>query len=77
MSAGYLYQAIADNIKSYPINVIAANSSQCISPHFVEMIRQELSKKPVLAGYDLYRDGLVVYTTLNAAMQRASNRAVD
>ena len=41
------------------------------------MVRQELSKKPELAGYDLYRDGLVVYTTLNAAMQRAANRAVD
>lgn len=77
VSAGYLDQAKADKIKSDPIKVMASKSYQGIAPHFVEMIRQELSKKPELAGYDLYRDGLVVYTTLNAAMQRAANRAID
>lgn len=77
VNAGFLDKAKAEKIKQDPIKVMASKSYQGIAPHFVEMIRQDLSKKPELAGYDLYRDGLVVYTTLNAAMQRAANRAVD
>jgi penicillin-binding protein 1A len=60
-----------------PIRVQAMKGYQGIAPHFVEMIRQELSRKPEMQGYDLYRDGLVVYTTLNATMQRAANAAVE
>ncbi|MDP4219557.1 MAG: PBP1A family penicillin-binding protein, partial [Bacteroidota bacterium] len=77
VNAGFLEKAKAEKIKQDPIKVMASKTYQGIAPHFVEMVRQELSKKPELAGYDLYRDGLVVYTTLNAAMQRAANRAVD
>ncbi len=77
VNAGYLEKDKADKIKQEPIKVQASKTFQGIAPHFVEMVRQELSKKPELAGYDLYRDGLVVYTTLNASMQRAANRAVD
>jgi penicillin-binding protein 1A len=77
VSAGFLDKAKAEKYKEDPIKVMASKVYQGIAPNFVEMIRQELSKKPELAGYDLYRDGLVVYTTLNAAMQRAANRAVD
>ncbi|MFI5263704.1 MAG: transglycosylase domain-containing protein, partial [Candidatus Kapaibacterium sp.] len=77
VAAGYLDQVKAEKIKQDPIKVMASKTYQGIAPHFVEMVRQELSKKPELAGYDLYRDGLVVYTTINAAMQRAANRAVD
>lgn len=60
-----------------PIKVEAQKGYQGIAPHFVEMIRQDLAKRPELQGYDLYRDGLIVYTTLNATMQRAANAAVD
>lgn len=77
VNAGFLDKAKAEKIKQDPIKVMASKTYQGIAPHFVEMVRQELSKKPELAGYDLYRDGLVVFTTLNAAMQRAANRAVD
>ncbi len=77
VNAGFLDKAKAEKIKTDAIKVMASKSYQGIAPHFVEMVRQELSKKPELAGYDLYRDGLVVYTTINATMQRAANRAVD
>ncbi len=77
VDAGFLDKAKSEKYKQEPIKVIAAKVYLGIAPHFVEMVRQELSKKPELAGYDLYRDGLVVYTTLNATMQRAANRAVD
>ena len=53
-----------------------------IAPHFVEMVRQELLKTDnkalaSLRRYDLFRDGLVIYTTLNARMQRYANAAVE
>lgn len=51
-----------------------------IAPHFVEMIRQQLGRNgewnDKLAGRDLYRDGLVIHTTLNARIQRFANEAV-
>ncbi|MEN9795073.1 MAG: hypothetical protein RLZZ150_50, partial [Bacteroidota bacterium] len=45
-----------------------------IAPHFVETIRQLLGRDGELAdklkGHDLYRDGLVIYTTLDSRIQR-------
>ncbi len=73
----YLSLDRANACKMEPIKVLAMKGYQGIAPHFVEMIRQELSRNPELQGYDLYRDGLVVYTTLNATMQRAANRATE
>lgn len=48
-----------------------------IAPHFVEWIRQTLVEKAEEYGFDIYRDGLSVYTTLDSRMQRAANRAVE
>lgn len=53
-----------------------------IAPHFVEMIRQQLSRDTDgsienLKGYDLYRDGLVIHTTLDSRIQRYANQAVE
>ncbi len=48
-----------------------------IAPHFVEHIRQRMVQKAVKHNFDLYRDGLNVYTTLNARMQRYANQAVE
>jgi penicillin-binding protein 1A len=67
---------LATKYKAEPLKVVVQRGYQGIAPHFVEMIRQDLSRRPELQGYDLYRDGLVVYATLNAVMQRAANRAV-
>jgi penicillin-binding protein 1A len=47
-----------------------------IAPHFVEMIRQQLAKDQRLKQYDLYRDGLVIYTTLNSKIQKYAEEAV-
>lgn len=51
-----------------------------IAPHFVEMIRQRLSPRgewnDLLDGRDLYRDGLVIHTTIDARVQRYANQAV-
>lgn len=52
-----------------------------IAPHFVELIRQALNKQGAwndrLKGHDLYRDGLVIYTTLNARVQKHVLQAVE
>jgi len=47
-----------------------------IAPHFVEMLRKKLSRDPQLGGYDLYRDGLTIETTLDARIQQYANEAV-
>jgi penicillin-binding protein 1A len=48
-----------------------------IAPHFVEWVRQQLLQKAEKYGFDIYRDGLSVYTTLDSRMQRYANRAVS
>lgn len=47
-----------------------------IAPHFVEYVRQQLREKAERYGFNLYRDGLSVYTTLDSRMQEHANRAV-
>lgn len=48
-----------------------------IAPHFVEMIRQDLKSDASMRMYDIYRDGLVINTSLNSAIQRYANEAVS
>jgi penicillin-binding protein 1A len=47
-----------------------------IAPHFVEYVRQQLREKAERYGFNLYRDGLSVYTTIDSRMQEHANRAV-
>ena len=48
-----------------------------LAPHFVEWVRQQLELKAEAYGFNLYRDGLRIYTSLDSRMQRYANRAVD
>jgi penicillin-binding protein 1A len=48
-----------------------------IAPHFVENVRRQLSRLSEQYGFDIYRDGLNVYTTLDSRMQLHANRAVE
>jgi penicillin-binding protein 1A len=48
-----------------------------IAPHFVEYIRRQMTKKAEQYGFDLYRDGLTVYTTIDSRMQKYASRAVE
>ena len=52
---------------------------ESIAPHFVEMIRQALEKDDqfTLQENNLYRDGLVIFTTLDSRIQQAANEAVQ
>jgi len=63
-----------------PINLIQLKQNKqqsLIAPHFVEMIRQKLSKDEDFKMYDLYRDGLVIHTTLNSSIQKYAQEAVE
>ena len=48
-----------------------------IAPHFVEWIRQQLLKKAESHGYDIYRDGLRIYTSLDSRMQRYAISSIE
>lgn len=46
------------------------------APHFVEHVRRQLSDLSAKYGFNLYEDGLTIYTTLDSRMQKLANRAV-
>ena len=48
-----------------------------IAPHFVEWLRRELLRKQEKYGFDVLRDGLRVYTTLDSRMQRHAIQAIE
>jgi penicillin-binding protein 1A len=63
-------------------STVIQTQTQTLAPHFVEMIRQKLREPQAikdfnLRGYDVYRDGLVIHTTLNSRMQTCANKAVE
>jgi penicillin-binding protein 1A len=76
---GFLSEAEARQAMATPIRLAeepTRTTALGIAPHFVEMVRQTLAQDLRLQGYDLYRDGLTIYTTLNARIQRYANEAV-
>jgi penicillin-binding protein 1A len=76
---GYLTPALADIARHEPIQLRPSDefSRTGIASHFVEYIRQILTEKAEKYGFDVYRDGIAVYTTLDSRMQRHANRAVE
>ncbi len=51
-------------------------STESRAPEFTEYVRQLMQDKAEKYGFDLYRDGLKVYTTLDTRFQRHANDAV-
>lgn len=45
------------------------------APHFMEYVRLQMSAMADKYGYDLYRDGLNIYTSLDMKMQRIANQS--
>lgn len=58
-------------------NKISPKGNEYQAPHFVEYIRQNLQNIPELQDYDVYRDGLVIRTTLNERIQKYAKEALD
>ncbi|MFO7447505.1 MAG: PBP1A family penicillin-binding protein [Ignavibacteriaceae bacterium] len=74
---GVLSQDIYNKLKQQPIILASEKISavKSIAPHFMEYVRQQMESLSKKYGYDLYRDGLNIYTTLDFRMQRAANTA--
>lgn len=51
-------------------------STESSSPEFTEYVRQLMQQKAEKYGFDLYRDGLKVYTTLDTRFQKHAEDAV-
>lgn len=84
---GYLSEADLDKYSKLPIKLEfrAADHNQGVATYFREYIRLEIQQwcddpqnfRPNGEPYDLYRDGLKVYTTINSVMQRYAEEAVQ
>ncbi|MCL4511614.1 MAG: PBP1A family penicillin-binding protein [Bacteroidetes bacterium] len=70
-------EATYKEARKAPLDIKYHGPSTGLAPHFVEMVRQELERKAEKYGFDIYRDGLTVYTTLDSRMQQYADQAVD
>jgi penicillin-binding protein 1A len=79
VETGMLSESDYEKFKQEPIDLASTSLTYVKSeaPHFLEYIRQQMTPLAEKYGYDLYRDGLNIYTTLNMKMQRIANRAVE
>jgi len=75
----------ADSLKALPIDLSrfqAESHTSGLATYFREFLREQLHewckqhKKPDGSTYNLYRDGLKIYTTINASMQEYAEQAV-
>ena len=75
--AGYLSEAEYEKYKQQPIALAPGKLSGLKSeaPHFMEYVRQQMEAMADKYGYDLYRDGLSIYTTIDMRMQKIANQA--
>ncbi len=73
---GDITPAVADATSREPI-VLASRPyrDESIAPYFVEEVRKYLERK--YGAKQLYENGLSVYTSLDADLQRAADRALD
>ncbi len=74
---GKISEADFDAAKKAPLDIKYHGPTTGLAPHFVEMVRQDLERKAEKYGFDIYRDGLTVYTTLDSRMQEYADSAVD
>lgn len=81
----YITKAIGDSLKSLPLNLNYKNAGRYgdVAPYFLVQIEQLANgllkdiKKPNGESYDLYRDGLKIYTPINYEMQLNAVAAVE
>ncbi|MEM6347615.1 MAG: transglycosylase domain-containing protein [Bacteroidota bacterium] len=80
---GYLdlEAAALDSIKAIPLEESLVEQEELhirgLAPYFREHVRQFMNEWCKKNGYDLYRDGLRVYTTLDSRMQAYAEEAVQ
>lgn len=78
--AGFLSSKEVEAAKKAPLGVgsapYTASQSQGIAPYFREYLRQWLTEWARKRGYDIYRDGLQIYTTIDSRLQMHAESAM-
>ncbi|MCB9294625.1 MAG: transglycosylase domain-containing protein [Lewinellaceae bacterium] len=82
---GHLTEAEYDSLKALPLDVkyYKEGNNQGLATYFREHLRQEVEEiledytKPDGTPYNLYTDGLRIYTTIDARLQRYAEEAVQ
>ena len=76
--AGYISEERYREAIAKPIKIVPRTSLDVlgIAPYFTEMVRLELEKLGEEKGFDYYKDGLTVYTTLDSRLQACAEKAV-
>lgn len=84
-NSGYITQDVADSLKRIPNDVSKyrkLDETAGLAPYFRMVLGEEMKKwcrehkKSDGTSYDLYKDGLKIYTTLNPRMQLYAEEAV-
>ncbi len=75
VSTGVLDRDEYDKLKEEPIVLASEKPSvmRTIAPYFMEYVRLQMSELADKYGYDLYRDGLNIYTSIDSRMQKIAN----
>lgn len=81
---GFLKKETADSIEKMPIKLDykKIDHNEGLAPYFREYLRLELNewckenKKPDGSQYNLYKDGLKIYTTIHSKMQQYAEEAM-
>lgn len=82
---GYISDAVLDSVTKIPLTLSfhPEDHNEGLAPYFREYIRDvfmkkwaEEHRKPDGSKYDVYRDGLKIYTTIDSRMQRYAEEAV-
>ncbi len=75
----YITKEVMESIANGPIRVAYSQqeiSNESSAPEFTEYVRQLMQEKAEKYGFDLYRDGLKVYTSLDTRFQKHADDAV-
>ena len=73
---GYLTSSQYDILKKLPLAVSKEGEPSSTAPYFSEYVRQQLNELQRTIGFNVYEDGLNVYTTLNTTYQAAMDSAI-
>ncbi len=75
---GFITKEELDSLKKLPIklNYRPESHTQGLATYFREFLRIQLREWAAENGYDLYSDGLKIYTTLDSRMQKYAEQAV-
>ncbi|MTI19905.1 penicillin-binding protein [Fulvivirga sp. RKSG066] len=77
---GHLSAAELDSVKALPIDLSGydvANQNKGLATYFRTVIKRDLLQWCKENDYDLYEDGLKIYTTIDSRMQRYAEEAVQ